>query len=149
MACIQINLLLLTCLYIIHWYAIFTGLTLNKKWLKIKFSVIILGINIIFFTKYFIGLVVWLWLPYFKRLYFFQFKLIIILNQSRLFTFHNVFKMSVFSLSTEFHTCISRYNFGISEVQRRLLLTSLWVIKITFHTKTKDGVLNIVTPATT
>nr|AGI63528.1 cytochrome c oxidase subunit I [Megacopta cribraria]AGQ46775.1 cytochrome c oxidase subunit I [Megacopta aff. cribraria JV4-3]AGQ46777.1 cytochrome c oxidase subunit I [Megacopta aff. cribraria JV4-4]AGQ46781.1 cytochrome c oxidase subunit I [Megacopta aff. cribraria JV5-3]AGQ46787.1 cytochrome c oxidase subunit I [Megacopta aff. cribraria JV6-3]AGQ46789.1 cytochrome c oxidase subunit I [Megacopta aff. cribraria JV6-4] len=40
----------------IQWYPLFTGLSLNPKWLKIQFSTMFLGVNITFFPQHFLGL---------------------------------------------------------------------------------------------
>lgn len=40
----------------IQWYPLITGLSLNKKWLKIQFSSIFIGVNLTFFPQHFLGL---------------------------------------------------------------------------------------------
>nr|YP_010614352.1 cytochrome c oxidase subunit I [Dalbulus maidis]WAS32286.1 cytochrome c oxidase subunit I [Dalbulus maidis] len=39
-----------------QWYTLFTGMTMNPKWLKIQFSVMFTGVNLTFFPQHFLGL---------------------------------------------------------------------------------------------
>nr|WRK21454.1 cytochrome c oxidase subunit I [Hecalus sp.] len=40
----------------IQWYPLFTGMTMNPKWLKTQFSVMFIGVNTTFFPQHFLGL---------------------------------------------------------------------------------------------
>lgn len=40
----------------VHWFPLFTGLSMNSKFLKIQFLTIFIGVNITFFPQHFLGL---------------------------------------------------------------------------------------------
>nr|YP_009258803.1 cytochrome c oxidase subunit I [Aneurus similis]AFI54670.1 cytochrome c oxidase subunit I [Aneurus similis] len=39
-----------------HWYPLFTGVSMNPKWLKIQFTSMFIGVNMTFFPQHFLGL---------------------------------------------------------------------------------------------